>query len=453
MKKTFIFIALFSLIAYTFAQSGFVSIGSSVSDPKYGTVTYTYGQIFASYIEKNGVGSVTEGVQQPYLIITDITDEICQDLDSTARYENYDFSIPIQVAGTFADSNYRYPSYFGYDSITRLVLTVNPIYFHQDTLLVYTNQLPYLYAHADGTYDTITTPGVSRVVLKTIHDCDSTIDVALYAITCPNDTQWTAPYNVCLVPAVSATLPQPTILPLDTASPVLVSNNAPKEFIVDDTNIVTWTYQVADQTLTCDQNVIVNYPPCGGTFYAYDADSNQYNTVRVSCHCWTLENISATHYTDGTDIPNAWIYNAPGYSDTTKNLADYGRLYDWYSAVNVPDGYTGPVSDTVQGICPLGWHVPTSVEYADLSTYGSDALKSTNMWIVPGNNSTGWTAVPGGYYSGIGYYNMTGNAYYWSSDIASANNAEYYKMTFSCDYNTVEQSSKTNGYSVRCIKN
>ncbi|MBP5711170.1 MAG: fibrobacter succinogenes major paralogous domain-containing protein [Bacteroidales bacterium] len=454
MKRIFTTLILLCSLCIGFAQSGFVSIGNNISNPSVGSVSYTYGQVFASFIEAPGTGNISEGVQQPYLIIVELTDEICQDLDTNAKYTNNGFNIPIQNAGTFNDSIYLVAgSYLGYDSLTKLTLTVHPIYFGTDTLLIYDNQLPYLYALNDTAFDTLSTTGVHRVTLTTEYGCDSIIDVMIFAVTCPTDTSWVAPYNVCTVPANASVLPQPAISPADSTSPITLTNNVPNEFVVGDTNIVTWTYSVAGKTLSCDQNVFIAYPPCGDTVVAYDGDGNLYHTVRVACICWTKENLRPTHYTDGTEIPANYVYNAPGYSNTNSNLSIYGRLYDWYSAVNVPNGYVGTVSDTVQGICPTGWHIPTSLEYGSLASYTSQSLKTPNYWITPGDNSSGWTGVPGGYYSGIGFYQMSGNAYYWSSDTKTSVNAIAFTISFSCSYCNLDEEPMKYAYSVRCVKN
>ena len=454
MKKIFSTLILLFYTAMGFSQSGFVSIGSDINDPSGASVSFTYGQVFSSFIEAQGVGNITEGLQQPYLIIMELTDEICQDLDSTARYNGYGFNLPIQSPGTFNDDIYLVAgSYFGYDTLTKLTLTVNPIYFGTDTLLVYDSQLPYLYVLTDTSFDTLTTAGVHRVIFSSFKGCDSIVDVMTYAVTCPADTGWVAPYNVCTVPANAAMLPQPSIAPADSTSPVTLTNNIPFEFVVDDTTVVNWTYGVAGKTLSCNQNVAVMFPPCGGNFIVYDADSNSYNTVRVACYCWTKENLRPTHYADGTDIPAAYVYNASGYNNTAFNLATYGRLYDWYSAVNVPNGYVGTVSDTVQGVCPDSWHIPTSLEFNSLSAHTAQELKTPTLWINPGNNASGWSGVPGGYYSGLGFYQMTGNAYYWTSDQNSFLNATAFTMSFSCDYSNMADEPMKYAYSVRCIKN
>ena len=43
-----------------------------------------------------------------------------------------------------------------------------------------------------------------------------------------------------------------------------------------------------------------------------------------------------------------------GSDDEVSNLADYGRLYNWYAV------------DDARGLCPSGWHVPTDGEFMTL---------------------------------------------------------------------------------------
>lgn len=136
---------LFSLKG--FAQSGFLSIGSQMGDffdPQQEYVTFTYGQVFAAHLENNG--AATAGVQQPYIIYTIIMDTVCQEADSTMHYQHHNFDMPLHTAGDFFTDNY-YPisSYHRYDTVAELYLTIHPIYFVTDTLLVYDSQLPYAY--------------------------------------------------------------------------------------------------------------------------------------------------------------------------------------------------------------------------------------------------------------------------------------------------------------------
>ena len=72
------------------------------------------------------------------------------------------------------------------------------------------------------------------------------------------------------------------------------------------------------------------------------------------------------HYANGDAIPgdlsNSEWENADDtnlgaqaiYNNDVSNLADYGRLYNWYAV------------DDARGLCPSGWHVPTDGEFMTL---------------------------------------------------------------------------------------
>ncbi len=443
----FIILFLGIIFAKGFAQSGFVSIGAEIgsfSDQSTPYVTYTYGQLFGIFVDSNA--NYTPGVQQPYLIEVTINDTVCQEADSTMRYQQYDFDLPLHSAGTLQDDRY-FPigSYHNYDTVTFLQLVIHPIYFVTDTFLVYDAQMPYVYNDSI----ILNTEGTHTLVLPTMHGCDSTVDVMLYVATCPPDTQFIAAYSICDYPNLP--LHAPSVVP----APIPMNNNAPAAFVVGDTTHVLWMISVAGQSLSCSQYVYIAFPPCGEDFYAYDGNGNQYNTVRVGCDCWTKENSFATHYTDGTQAPGTYVYYASLYPDTAQNLATYGRLYDWFTALGLPHGYSGPISDTIQGICPEGWHIPTSQQFTNLIAFPADHLKSPDLWIMPGTNETDFTALPGGYYNTLSnqFYNLRGNAYFWTSAGGDSPHGEYYQITYSCENGYPEPTPKDYAYSVRCVKN
>jgi uncharacterized protein (TIGR02145 family) len=85
-------------------------------------------------------------------------------------------------------------------------------------------------------------------------------------------------------------------------------------------------------------------------------------------------------------------------------------------------------------------------------------MKSTTGWNLGGNgtNTSGFTALPGGYFSISfgGYFTHIGNStYYWSS----TTEYDYYKfarfLSYSNSYIGRSSINEFNGSSVRCIKN
>lgn len=192
-----------------------------------------------------------------------------------------------------------------------------------------------------------------------------------------------------------------------------------------------------------------------------DIDGNVYNTVIIGEELWFKENLKTTRYLNGDPIPNItdgtqWRNLTTGAYciwENTASYADiYGRLYNWYA-----------VNDT-RKLCPAGWHVPTREEMIQLSFLleGEDEaggeLKETGTqhWKDPNTgatNSTGFTALPGGYRGDYGYFSSLGqDAYIWSSTQHNESRA-YFRTISTYDASFVGSNwGKYSGMSVRCLK-
>lgn len=201
--------------------------------------------------------------------------------------------------------------------------------------------------------------------------------------------------------------------------------------------------------------------PCGDD--VYDVDLNSYPTVAVAGYCWTKKNLKVEHFPDGvTLIPGAMVYNGSLYNDEVANLSTYGRLYTWYSAVNVPEnGNALPVSDGngyVRGICPDGWHIPSVIEASALLALGASVIKSTDFWVEPNDNTnvTGFTALPAGSYKSAlsrfeGLHSWTG---FWTAVGTVANTTgTALQIPYYCDTPSIGDMSSTDAISIRCVKN
>ena len=185
---------------------------------------------------------------------------------------------------------------------------------------------------------------------------------------------------------------------------------------------------------------------------AHDIDNNTYPVVNISNLCWMAANMRATHYDDGRDIANVYEYASPMYPNAAENVAVYGRLYDWYDAV---DAGRQTRAVQVQGICPAGWRLPTEEDFAILDSIFLPNLRSTNYWVVNnGNNSTGLDLRPSGMYDfdAAKYKDLLCNAYLWSATAASSSEAHSRMATYYCDTLINLICNKQNAYSVRCVK-
>jgi uncharacterized protein (TIGR02145 family) len=233
--------------------------------------------------------------------------------------------------------------------------------------------------------------------------------------------------------------------------------------IIQDSIILAQGSQPVQDTTTHQDTLIMNIP-CPGTPTATDIDGNVYNTVKIGDQCWLKENLKTTHYANGDAIPNVtdntqWINLTTGaycnYCNNATIAETYGHLYNLYA-----------VADT-RNICPVGWKIPSvGGEWEVLTNYlgGKDIaggkLKEagTAHWTSPNagaTNESGFTALPGGSRNcGTGFFNNLNSYGFWYASYFD------YVLWERMDYNirvaqwnmSLQQSSKKEGMSVRCIK-
>ncbi|MCQ2283762.1 MAG: fibrobacter succinogenes major paralogous domain-containing protein [Bacteroidales bacterium] len=189
---------------------------------------------------------------------------------------------------------------------------------------------------------------------------------------------------------------------------------------------------------------------------AIDFEGSHYTAVRIDNLCWTQRNLESRFYADGRAIQDTYGYISYEFPDKAENIRIFGRLYNWHQATD--SAHTVIVDDIghIRGICPEGWYLPDRSQYEMLSTHGAYALRSADYWIneSSGNNSTGFAALPAGFYNGSTerYENLLGETRFWSSspEIYSENtNSE--QSIFSCESLLHRHSEKENAYSIRCI--
>ena len=208
-----------------------------------------------------------------------------------------------------------------------------------------------------------------------------------------------------------------------------------------------------------------------------DIDGNEYETVLIGNQCWTKTNMRAFHYSDGTEIPiiaDETDWSNLGSNDRARCFYNnyvtggntYGVLYNFAAATN-DEIYDS--TSVVQGICPTGWHVPSTFEYNTLiDSLGGEAVAGGKMkeigtthWVDPNtgaDNSSEFTALPGGFRLFNGTFHYLGEiATFWSSTEDPTNSAYAYYMTLHNDDSNANINNfhyfKKNGMSVRCIMN
>ncbi|MCD4731412.1 MAG: hypothetical protein K8R74_12475, partial [Bacteroidales bacterium] len=200
-------------------------------------------------------------------------------------------------------------------------------------------------------------------------------------------------------------------------------------------------------------------------------DGQSYNTVLIGNQCWMAENLNVGDQIDGNmeQTDNA-VIEKYCYSNNSVNCDDLGGLYQWDEVMEYQ------LTEGVQGICPDGWHVPTTAEYKILegntdSQYpvgdpewdilvwrGFDVglnLKSTSGWLSDGNGLDlyGFTVLSTGFRLGDGYFAKLGNeSHFWTSTNETTGKSWVRRLDGYEDRSKNIYFIKEEGRSVRCLK-
>jgi hypothetical protein len=185
-------------------------------------------------------------------------------------------------------------------------------------------------------------------------------------------------------------------------------------------------------------NVLEEYEELRGNKIQFQirAYESTIETVVIGTQEWTTKNLNVSRYRNGDEIPEvkdpkkwaklttgAWCY----YNNDPENGATYGKLYNWY-AVN-----------DLRGLAPEGFHIPTDTELKKLT----DIKRSNGFAGLAGGNLS----------SNVSLFDYIGSdGFWWSSSETSTTNAWRHNLVYYSGNVSSLSSTKSNGYSVRCLK-
>ncbi len=217
---------------------------------------------------------------------------------------------------------------------------------------------------------------------------------------------------------------------------------------------------------------ILIYPFSCGNYFTDPRDEQIYNTVQIGDQCWMAENLNIGQMINGSeDMTDNGVIEKYCYDNDPENCEIYGGLYQWNEMMEYS------TTPGVQGICPLGWYIPTDNDWKILegtvdSQYpvgdpiwttsglrGFDAglnLKSTSGWHNNGNGTDlyGFTALSGGYRNIAGnFYTLEWSGKFRSSSRNSVSHAWYRLLSYDRDDIGRITNYIDEGLSVRCLKN
>jgi uncharacterized protein (TIGR02145 family) len=195
-----------------------------------------------------------------------------------------------------------------------------------------------------------------------------------------------------------------------------------------------------------------------GNLLPQSKDTDQH--IRIGIQKWTTTNLNVSFFANGDSIAEAktseeweqagnekkpaWCY----YDNDPRNGEKYGKLYNWY-ALNDP-----------RGLAPEGYHIATDKEWTTLIDYlggeenAGAKIKSRSGWKGDGNgnNSSGFTALPGGSRYNYGQFRLIENIGFWWSSTELDPTVSWFRCLYYSTNDIIKHYAfKSFGLSVRCI--
>lgn len=183
-----------------------------------------------------------------------------------------------------------------------------------------------------------------------------------------------------------------------------------------------------------------------------DSEGNTYKTIGIGSATWMAQNLRVSKTTNGQSL-EAWT-DADKWRSTT--MAAY---YSYQGSSNDVSlyGYLYNAAAS-NSVCPTGWHTPSKGEWQSLaatlgglaSAGGKMKEEGTAHWATPnlgGDNSSGFTAMPGGsIHLGV-LMDVGQDAYWWSTDSKTF----YYNSASRVEMRTKNTALADEGMAVRCV--
>ena len=176
------------------------------------------------------------------------------------------------------------------------------------------------------------------------------------------------------------------------------------------------------------------------------------------------ENLNVGEMVDGDkDQNNDSKIERYCYDNDTTNCQKYGGLYQWAEAMKLSsECNTKSCADSIkpnhQGICPDGWRLLTYddiyvIVHADGNKNDVEDIRSTNFG---GMNFSGYSLMGAGYNWNYEFRNIKESAYWHYPEEGRSNDnniASFVGLqTRSSKSNSTQDTYKTHGFSVRCVK-
>lgn len=181
----------------------------------------------------------------------------------------------------------------------------------------------------------------------------------------------------------------------------------------------------------------------------YDIEGNGYRTIEMGGKCWMAENLNvgvmlaAYNSTPSNNgYAEKWCYD-----NDVDNCSNEGALYDWDELMNYSSTHGG------QGLCPNGWHIPTTSEFSILESLFDSSVDGYNLRL---GGPSGFDLPSSGEMNpGAGYDSKGSLATLWSSYESTPTTISRVYYIYDSENPNVLNFTANNqnwGFGARCIK-
>ncbi len=208
------------------------------------------------------------------------------------------------------------------------------------------------------------------------------------------------------------------------------------------------------------------------TTFTDNRDNKKYKIVRIGDQLWMAENLAYLPAVSPATIgsgnePFYYVFNYNGtdinIAKTKDNYLTYGVLYNWPAALTA---------------CPNGWHLPSKEEWSELALFLSSngygygdgwdhiakSLAAKTKWHshsiegsigfdLESNNSSGFSALPGGFRNSFVNFSDIGLQGNWWSATEFDTNYVWLRGLYYSDFRFSEYYvTKDHGVCIRCLQ-
>ncbi len=179
-----------------------------------------------------------------------------------------------------------------------------------------------------------------------------------------------------------------------------------------------------------------------------------YNTTSIGGQCWFAENVrylpEVSPSSAGSDVdPHAYVYD---YQGTDVSEAQNTLRYHQFGAL-----YNFPAVEQ-WNLCPEGWHVPTDLEWTEMTNSLGSVGSAGNMMKAKygdawdGTNLSGFSGLPGGFRNYYGNFFNAGFYGGWWSSSPIGSSAWYRFLNLDNEFVDRYFNTLRYGFSVRCVR-